>query len=141
MIENGFYYLAGPHKGTSEQETYRIEMSLKLTVGFLTQGIYVFSPIVYSVRIAEALKFASTEERRQIVFPYLLNFLKVSKGMILVTMEGWKDSWGVQQELKFCQETQIPVYKIDPDQIPSDLFQVLSSPLNQEQLAHLLKAT
>lgn len=136
---NGFYYLAGPHKGTPVQEADRVETSLKLTVAFLTQGIHVFSPIVYSLKIAEALNFPSTEERRRIIFSYLLEFLKVSRGMILVTMEGWKESWGVQQELKFCQENQIAVYKIDPNQISSDLSQVLSSPLDQEQLDHLLE--
>ena len=139
-MEDKFYYLAGPHKGTPDQEVYRIDMSLKLTVEFLIQNIYVFSPIVYSIKIGEALNYSSIEERRQVIFPYLLSFLKASQGMILVTMGEWKDSWGVQQELKFCQENKIPVYKIDPDQVPSDLSQVLSSPLNQEQIADLLEA-
>jgi len=70
---------------------------------------------------------------------YLLSFLKASKGMILVTMEGWEKSWGVNLELKFCQEHQIPVYKIDPNEIPSDLSQVLSVSLDQSQVNALLK--
>lgn len=138
-MEKGLYYLAGPHKGTLQQEADRIETSLKLTVAFLKQGIYVFSPIVYSIKIAEALNFTSTDERRRLMLAYLLDFLKVSKGVILVTMDGWKESWGVQQELKFCQENRIPVYKIDPNSLPGDLSQVLSSPLDQEQLTHLLE--
>ena len=139
-MEKGFYYLAGPHKGTPEQEVDRIEMSLKLTVAFLTQGIYVFSPIVYSIKIAEALNFSSTEERRRVIFSYLLEFLKVSKGMILVTMEGWQESWGVQQELRFCQENQIPVYIVDPHEVSGDLSQILSAPLDQRQINALLEA-
>jgi len=115
-------------------------MSLKLTVAFLTQGIYVFSPIVYSIKIAEALNFSSTEERRKVIFSYLLTFLKASKGMILITMAGWKKSWGVQQELKFCQENQIPVYQIDPNDIPLDLSQILFEPLEPMQLKALLGA-
>ncbi len=136
----GFYYLSGPHKGTPEQEAYRIETSLKLTVEFLTQDIYVFSPIVYSIKIAEALYCSSIEERRQIIFPYLLTFLKASKGMIVVTMEGWKESWGVRQELQFCQENQIPVYTVDPDEASGDLSQILFEPLDQRQLDRLLEA-
>ena len=139
-MEKGFYYLAGPHKGTPEQEADRIEISLKLTVAFLTQGIYVFSPIVYSVKIAEALHSLSVEERREIIFPYLLSFLKASKGLILVAMEGWKESWGVQQELKFCQENQIPVYTVDPDDASGDLSQILFEPLDQQRLDALLEA-
>ena len=140
IMEKGFYYLAGPHMGTPEQEADRIGMSLKLTVAFLTQGIYVFSPIVYSIKIAEALNFSSTEERRQVIFAYLLTFLNASKGMVLVTMEGWKKSWGVQQELKFCQENSIPIYQIDPNNIPLDLSQILLEPLEPTQLKALLEA-
>ena len=76
----------------------------------------------------------------QIIFPYLLAFLKASKGMILITMEGWKESWGVQQELKFCQENQIPVYMVDPDEASGDLSQILFEPLDQGRLDRLLEA-
>ena len=46
-MKKGLYYLAGPHKGTPEQEAHRFETSLKITTEFLTQGIHIFSPIVY----------------------------------------------------------------------------------------------
>lgn len=139
-MEKGLYYLAGPHKGTPEQEAHRVETCLKLTVAFLSQGIYVFSPIVYSSKLIESLYYSSAQERRDILFPYLLDFLKVSKGMILVTMEGWKESWGVREELKFCQEKGIPVYRIDPNHMPDDLSQILSKPLGQSQINALLAA-
>jgi len=140
-VEKGPYYLAGPLKGTLEQEAHRFEVSLKLTTAFLKQGINVFSPIIYTKKIAEALDFSSDEDRRCVMMTYLLDFLKVSKGMILITMEGWKASWGVQQELKFCQKNQIPVYKIDPNEIPSDLSRILSVPLDQNQLNALLEGS
>lgn len=137
-MEKGLYYLAGPHKGTPEQEAHRVETCLKLTGAFLAQGIHVFSPIVYSSKLIEGLNISSSEERRCLLFTYLLDFLKVSKGMILVTMEGWKESWGAQQELKFCQENHIPIYRVDPNKIPDDLSQILSKPLDQGQINALL---
>ena len=101
-MEKGLCYLASPHKGTPEQESHRFEVSLKLTREFLSQGIYVFSPLVYSKKISEVLNFLPIQERRRMVMDYLLSFVKISKSLILVTLEGWKESWGVQQELKFC---------------------------------------
>jgi len=73
------------------------------------------------------------------VMPYLLDFLKVSKGLILIDVAGWQDSWGIQQELKFCCETQVPVYKVNPEMIYGNLPQLLSAPLNQKQVAELMK--
>ncbi len=66
--------------------------------------------------------------------PYLLDFLRVSKGLILIKVEGWQNSWGIQQELNFCQENQIPVYTMNPDQIYANLTEILSYPLGQKQI-------
>jgi hypothetical protein len=139
-MESGFYYLAGPHKGTPEQEMYRVETSLKITTESLAQGIHIFSPIVYGKQIAEGLNFPSFEEGRGKMMAYLLDFLKVSKGMILLTMEGWQKSWGVNQELIFCQQNNIPVYIMSPDQVTKNISHILSTPLDQKQVDQLLRA-
>ena len=139
-MEKGLYYLAGPYKGSPEEEDYRFDVSLKITVAFIRQGISVFSPIIYSKQFAQELNIFSLEERRKIVMDYLLIFLKASKGMILVTMKGWEKSWGVNLELKFCQEHQIPVYLMSPDQVSENLSPLLTKPLDQTQLHQLLEA-
>lgn len=139
-MEKGLYYLAGPHKGTLEQEAQRVEACLKLTAAFLSQGIYVFSPIIYSSKLMEGLHYSSAQERRDILFLYLLDFLRVSKGMILDAMEALEESWGVQEEFKFCRENRIPVYRIDPNQMPENLSQIFSQPLRKSQLNALLEA-
>ncbi|MBY0292967.1 MAG: DUF1937 family protein [Alphaproteobacteria bacterium] len=128
-MEKGLYYLAVPYHGTEEQQAYRREISLKAAAEFLRQGIHLFAPVIYVNQIAEKLDFPSLENRRNIIMPYLLDFLQASKGLILITADGWQNSWGVQQELKFCQESQIPIYKINPDQIYEDLMKILSYPL------------
>lgn len=138
-MERGLYYLAGPHKGTPQQEIYRVETSLKITTESLAQGIHIFSPIVYGKQITEALNFQPLEERRQMMMTYLLDFLRVSKGLILVTMEGWEKSWGVNQELIFCQQKSIPVYIMSPE-VTKNISQILSAPLDQKQVDQLLQA-
>lgn len=41
-MEKGLYYLAGPHKGTLEEETNRFNVSRNITIAFIKQGIPVF---------------------------------------------------------------------------------------------------
>ncbi len=133
-MEKGLYFLSVAYHGTDEAKAYRTEISLKAAAEFLRQGIHVFAPVIYVNQIVEELNLPSTEERRQLVMPYLLDFLKVSKGMILITVEGWQNSWGVRQELIFCQEHKIPVYKINPDQLGGNLPRLLSTPLDVNEL-------
>ncbi len=129
-MEKGLYYLALPYQGTEEEKKYRTELSLKAVTEFLRQGIHVFAPLNYVNKIVEELAFTSLEKRREIVLPYLLDFLRVSKGMVVINIDGWENSWGVQQEMKFCHEMQIPVYNMKPEQIYGDLSKILSTSSN-----------
>jgi len=141
-MKKGLYYLAAPYQGSEEQQVYRVEMCLQITAEFLRHEIHLFAPLLYTVQIMEKLQLPSLEERRALVMPYLFEFLKVSKGMIVVTLDGWQDSWGVQQELHFCQNHQIPVYKIDLNQVVGGgLAALLSTPLNQQQANELFTLT
>lgn len=133
-MEKGLYFLAVAYHGTTQEKAYRHSISLKVTANCLRQGIHVFAPVIYVNQIVDEMKLPSTDERRKIVMPYLFDFLNVSKGLILITVEGWQDSWGVQQELEFCKDHKIPVYKIDPDQIDGNLIQLLSQPIEASQL-------
>jgi hypothetical protein len=139
-MEKGLYFLSCAYHGTEEQKAYRTELFLKAAAVFLRQGIHLFSPVIYVNKIVEKLNLPSLEERRDMVMPYLFYFLRVSKGLILITTDGWQHSWGVQLELKFCQENRIPVYTINPYQLSENLTQILSSPLDEQQVAKLLEA-
>ena len=139
-MEKGIYYQALPYHGTEEQQAYRTEISLKAAAEFLRQGIHVFAPVIYVNQIVERLDVSSLEIRRNIVMPYLLDFLQASKGLILITVDGWQNSWGVQQELTFCQGNQIPIYKINANQIYDNLTKILSYPLDQKQINQLLES-
>ena len=133
-MENGLYFLSVAYHGTTEEKAYRHAISLKMTAECLRQGIHIFAPVIYVNQIVDEMKLPSTEERRKLVMPYLFDFLKVSKGMILIKVEGWQDSWGVRQELEFCQKHNIPVYMIDPDQIDGDLKQIFVKPIEISQI-------
>ena len=78
-MKKGLYYQAVPYHGTEEEQTYRTEISLKAAAEFLRQGIHVFAPVIYVNQIVEKLDLPSLENRRNIVMPYLLDFLQASK--------------------------------------------------------------
>jgi len=139
-MQQGLYYLAVPYNGSEEQKAYRSMLSLMAAAEFLRQGIHVFAPVIYVNQIAEILDLPSKEQRRDIVMSHLFEYLKVSKGMIVITADGWKESWGVRQELLFCQEHQIPVCTISPDQIYENLDQLLSESLVSSKVEELLEA-
>lgn len=138
-MKQGLYYLAVPYQGSEEEKKYRTELSLKITTEFLRQGISLFSPVIYVNKIAEELGLTSLEKRREIIMPYLLDFLKVSKGLLLIKVDGWQKSWGVQHELKFCYEAHIPVFTMHADEIDKNLPKILSNSLDQVQLNSLLE--
>lgn len=139
-MSQGFYYLALPYQGTEVQQAQRTELSLRVTVECLRQGIYLFAPLNYVNHIADRLDLPPLADRRDIVMPYLFEFLKVSKGMILITAEGWETSLGVQQELAFCQQNHIEVCKVSPQQIEEDLPGFLGQFLEKTQ-AHFTGKT
>jgi hypothetical protein len=127
-FEPGLYFLAVPYEGTAQEKAERYALSLKAASQFLLQGVSVFAPVIYINQIAENLNLSSSEERRSLLMPYLFDFLKVSKGLILITAEGWQDSWGVTQELSFARENNIPIYKVEPEQLNDDLRSLLKNP-------------
>lgn len=138
-MEKGFYYLAVPYQGTDEEKEYRTQLSLKAATAFLRDGHYLFAPLLYINKIGDNLQLTSLEHRRSTLMPYLLEFLKVSKGLILVTAEGWDKSWGIHQELVYCLKHEIPVFKLTAEHLDMSLSGLLSKPLSRSQLEDLLK--
>lgn len=94
--EKGPYYLAVPYQGSEEEQKYRTQFSLKAATQALRQGVHLFAPLIYVNKIADELGVISLEKRREIVMPYLFDFLKVSKGLVLVCLNGWRESWGIR---------------------------------------------
>lgn len=135
-MAKGLYYLAVPYQGSDEEKSYRTQLSLDLTTQFLHHKVHLFAPILYVNKIAENLGFSCLEDRRKVIMPYLLDFLKVSKAMILVTAQGWRESWGIQQELLFCHDHRIPVCCMDPNE--AALTAILAAPLHPDEVRRLI---
>jgi len=138
-MEKGFYYLAVPYQGTEEEKKYRTELSLKAATAFLRQRKYLFAPLLYVNKIGDAMNMASLDQRRETLMPYLLEFLRASKGLVLVTAEGWDKSWGVYEELIYSAKNEIPIFKLTPEHLDMSLASLLADPLSSQGLKDLLK--
>lgn len=113
----GYYYISNPYNGTEEQKHHRAQVAAKVCGSLLKRGIHAWSPIVHNHAMMETFNEFTLEERRNIMLPFDFSLLNESKGMIVLTIEGWKESYGVNAEIEFCKKSDIPIYYLDPEKI------------------------
>jgi hypothetical protein len=81
------------------------------------KGLFVFSPISHSYGIEkhgkDGLKY-DYEWRLSKDF----YFLEQSRGLIVVKMENWEESFGVQEEIKYAHYLDKPVYYTEFMELP-----------------------
>lgn len=130
FAQEGYYYLASPYAGSKDEKKHRVKQVTQAAASLLEQGIYAWSPVVHNHQLVPYLKSdLSSEERRNLIMPYDLQLLKHSKGMIILTLEGWESSKGVREEIKFCQFHCIDIYKASLGSFAPFLFEKWLPPL------------
>lgn len=114
MHKYKLYYLASPYSHPDpEMRTKRYEEVSDATVALLKQGIYAFSPITYNHPM----------ERHQLPTswdfwePYDIAFLERCDEMIVLMLDGWRESIGVNAEIEFAHRKGIAVSYLNPKYI------------------------
>ena len=138
-MEKGLYYLTIPYRGTEDQKAARLQLARQAVFGFLNRGILVFAPVIYINHIYETMGMPTLDNRREVVTNLTFEVLKASKGLILLTADGWQDSEGVRRALEHCQEHHIPVFTISPDQLKGDLSGALSDVFHEVDIDQLMQ--
>ena len=82
----------------------------------LRRGIHAWSPIVHNHALVKDFSF-TLEERRSLMLPFDFTLLRKARGMIVLTIEGWKESYGVGAEIELCARENIPVVYVHPDEL------------------------
>lgn len=59
------------------------------------------------------------EGRRTHILEFDFSLLRASKGMIILEIEGWKDSFGVRAEIDLCNKLGLPIKYLDPADLES----------------------
>ena len=114
-----FIYLAHPYRHESyATENDRITQATLAAGSLIRYGIRsgveinVLAPVLHNSKIYRDNNF--TPQEMWHVFETFDHFmLKKADIMVVLTLEGWKESTGVQAEIKFCQEHNIPIAYLD----------------------------
>jgi len=99
------YYLASPFTGHDPEAIF--ELNAKAMTYLLEQGYYVFSPILHTYVIAEA------SDQHWFWLNQDFVILKRCDGLIILDIEGWESSQGVQEELAIASAKEMPIYHLD----------------------------
>ena len=113
-----YFYLASPYtsrkkkkKDRGLEQDLRYGIALRATHKLHMQGLVVFSPIVHYHNIALYSNLPGTYEYWKDVNA---TYIKRSNGLFVLTINGWKQSVGVQDEIKLARSLRLPVFYYDP---------------------------
>lgn len=104
-----FIYLASPYSHADPAVMVaRYEAACKRAAELMTYGHAVFSPIAHSHPIADHLppdartsfEFWMTQD---------LPLLRYAKELVVLCLDGWKESRGVTREIEFAKALDIPI--------------------------------
>lgn len=105
------YYLASPYSHSDPKMVqHRADEAARATVHLLTNypGVNIFSPIVHShVLHLSGMKgdWATWKEIDT-------DFIERMDGLVILTLDGWEDSVGVDAEIKIARELGITIFEL-----------------------------
>ena len=113
MIKNKseIEYLATPYSHEDILvRKFRFVIANKITATLIREGRIIFSPISHCHPLTEYGLPGSWEYWQK----YSYEFLKNAKKLIIIELDGWEKSVGVQGEIKVAKNLGIPIEYIDP---------------------------
>lgn len=124
-----YFYISNPYNGTDQQKELRARIAAEVSGKLLKRGIHAWSPIVHNHAMMKDYGDFTLEERRTLILDFDFSLLLAAKGMIVLKIAGWEESYGVKKEIELCIEKSIPIKYLDPSDLDTDknLDQVLIS--------------
>lgn len=109
MRHSELVYIASPYGSDLKLEQYRYEATVRFTVERLKLRECAFSPIVHSHPLGLIIK-------RDADFWYRvdLSLLDASYKVIVLMLEGWEQSDGVQREIRYAEDNGLQLEFIEP---------------------------
>ena len=112
----GFVYLACPYWHEDEKiREERFEKATKAAAWMMTNwGYAVFSALSHTVTIAKVMK-----EKKGLNFwlEQDVEMLRHAEQMFILTLDGWKESEGVNYEIEVAEKIKLPMSLIVPDKM------------------------
>lgn len=99
---NGLWYLASPYSHPYEADMERRYIAAcRAAAVLLTAGVDVYSPIAHSRPIA---KYGGLSQTDWSLYQHLDEaMIDACRGLIVLTLDGWSASTGVESEIKYCR--------------------------------------
>ena len=106
----GYFYLASPYSDPDPKvrEARFLEVC-KMAAWLMENGTHVYCPIAHSHPIAEA----GLDWDGDTWVSYDKTFMKSAAGLIVFMLDGWKESCGVQEEIRIFQEANKPILYLE----------------------------
>ena len=111
MSNKSLIYLAVPYSHPDIKiREHRFKQVNKVAAKLMADGHHIYSPISHTHPIALAGKLPTTWEYWK---EYDYAFLKHSKKLLVLKLDGWETSAGVKGEIEIANELNIPVEYLD----------------------------
>ena len=111
----GFIYLASPYSHEDPQVRYdRYVKACQAAAHLMRQGHVVFSPIAHSHPIE---MHAPDLHGFEFWIKQDIPLLDLADRLVVLKLEGWDKSKGVETELAFAAKNFIPIEYLDPDDV------------------------
>lgn len=113
---SGFVYLASPYSHpVPDMRDYRYVQACKAAAYLMRQGEVVFSPIAHSHPV-EKIGLGTVEDgafwKKQDI-----PILRHASKLVVLTLDGWAESKGLEWEIATAESLMIPVSYLDPDTV------------------------
>ena len=108
-------YLATPYSKYPGGLQKAFEDASKLAARLLVNHIKVYSPIAHTHPIAIYGELNPLDH--SIWLPFDEAIMRVSQALLVAEMEGWKESYGVYQEIKIFTRDGKPVHYLNPNSL------------------------
>jgi len=117
--EYKLFYLASPYSHDDPAiRQKRYEEVNDATIILLKQQVYAFSPITYNHPM-ERHDLPTTWDFWK---PYDIAFLERCSAVLVLKMDGWKESIGVTAEIEKAKSLGIPIQYLEPEDVFTEGF-------------------
>ena len=117
---DGFWYLGSPYSRYLAGIDAAYE-DVCHERGLLVQnGVACFSPVIHSHPVARYCDMDPYDYA--IWMPSEAPIMDCAKGLIVLMLDGWENSDGLKQEMRFFREKKLPIVFMTPGTVPSELL-------------------
>lgn len=102
-------YLAAPYTSPDPiVRNSRVELASIIAARLMEEGHVVFSPITHGHSVVDHLHHRNAHSH-EFWMGQCLPMLKASELLVVLPMEGWRESRGIAEELAFARSNDIPI--------------------------------